>query len=240
MIKFEIEVSKNFRGGNHYCFFEASSVSEVLLQLERSWNDAYLNSKNDEAFLLAHPFISGKSMSLMIGDFVIDEDMNFTGMSSHGFYEWSDQRWEELGFNFSDGDDEKSEELFEQKIRFLFEKNSPDKLLGSWLVKLNRLEFDTGDLLAESVFAAHIIKFSDTENKLIEMYNWLISEEGKAFLLSNDRFHSDAFFIISELQNAAAPDEDLPTNDSEKLLKNLRNFAEINYQPLPANLSLEQ
>lgn len=214
-------------------------MSEVMLQLERSWDSAYLNSRNDEAFLLAHPFISGKSLSLMIGDFIIDEDMNFTGMSSHGFYEWSDHRWEELGFNFSDSDGEKSEELFEQKIKFLFEKNSPDKLLGSWLVKLDRHEFDTGDLLAESVFAAHIIKFSDAENKLIEMYYWLISEEGKAFLQSNDRFHSDAFFIISELQNAASADGDLPTNDTENLLENLRNFAEANYQPLPANLSLE-
>lgn len=71
--------------------------------------------------------------------------------------------------------------------------NSPDNLLSPWLESLDSYQANH-DLVGsdnEYIFSkgvlAHILDFADQNNKLIQMYNWLISSEGNAYLLKSSR-----------------------------------------------------
>jgi hypothetical protein len=83
--------------------------------------------------------------------------------------------------------------------------NSPENLLGKWFEEIEHYE-SSHNLIGtdqESVIArgslSHILDFSDKNNKLIEMYNWLISDEGLSFLKINSRPSEFVYYEIQDL-----------------------------------------
>ncbi len=262
MIQFEVEASFQYKGSGQSAYFSASSYDEVISEMKRIWYRAGLVFNRDEAFLIVHLSVDGVEQRLYIGDFVFDDELQLCGM-----HHINDQKpiydvLSNLCFTFDEYED--PEYLFEKIIRFLFEKNTPEKLLGSWLIKLSLENFDFKGIEPEQAIIAHLLKFSDQQEKLFEMYHWCLSPDGEKFFDSNDSFPYAANCICDELKEITEGnfknlsmnadeenEEDLDESENleentddaplikEKILENLRRYISLYERPLPFELKLE-
>lgn len=261
MLKFEMEASIRYRGSGQSAYFSASSYEEVISEIKRIWYRAGLVFNRDEAFLAVYLPIENEEKRLFIGTFVFDDEMQFFGTAEFHDQGIEYKTWHRLGLVF--GEHEDPEWLFERILNFLFEKNTPEKLLGSWLIKLEHESFDLKGIEPEQAIIAHLLKFSDRQEKLFEIYQWCLSLDGEKFFDSNDSFPYAANCICDELkeitegnfkslsmnadeENEEDLEEDLEedTDDApltkEKILANLRHYIKLYDRPLPFELKLEE
>jgi hypothetical protein len=75
------------------------------------------------------------------------------------------------------------------KPTYINNPNSPEKLLAPWLLVNMRRHFEirnTGTVTLGRWLLAGILSFAEDNNKLIDMYLWIESEEGQQFFQSCD------------------------------------------------------
>ncbi len=252
MIEFEVEAHFFLRGGPS-SFFSASNPDDVMKEITRLWYNFGLRHDRDEGLLIAHFNYYGTPTTIYIGDFVVEEDGTLYATADLTSYSDPDKPFSLLGFNYSQIHD--PEIGFVEAVKFLFEpKNSPDRLLGSWLVKLNSWYYSGDDIETEQVLTAHLLNFSEKNEKLFEMYQWCIAPDGRRFFESNKNFCSSASYILDELEKAAAGNFEIYDNEDdecsdtysdvsltkEQILENLRRYIKLYDRPLPFELKLEE
>lgn len=77
-MQFHIHISRNFKGGQYFTSFEASSGEEVLTNMKDAWYRAAITSETGEAFLVIDK--ADPDEKQVVGTFV--------------FYEGSELSWE--------------------------------------------------------------------------------------------------------------------------------------------------
>ena len=119
MPAFQINVSRNFNGGESFMNIEAQNKKELMTALKSAWKKTAMTHETGECFLYAKVNYEGDSMELLIGDFVFYSDGEFNGKSYSGFNELDDDKWEQIGYedksNYMDDD-----VRFEDKIKHIF------------------------------------------------------------------------------------------------------------------------
>jgi hypothetical protein len=263
MIYFMVEASYNYKNSQNIQHFSATDYQDVIDKIKNYWNQFGLKFNRDEGLLSAKIFIENQPIIFYIGDFVFDEKMDLTGMSPLSEHGDNYREWHAIGLAWDENDD--PEWLFARKIQFLFEKNTPEKLLGSWLIKLSLESIDFKDIAPEQAIIAHLLKFSDQQDKLFEMYQWCISTEGEKFFNSNYNFCNAAGYVCDELreitdgnfknlsmnadeENNGDLDEsenlEVATDNApmtkEKIIVNLRHYIKLYDRPLPVELWLQE
>ncbi len=88
-MQFHIHISRNFKGGEYFTSFDASSGEEVLTNMKDAWYRAAITSETGEAFLVIDK--ADPDEKQVVGTFV--------------FYEGSELSWE---MNLDDPDVEES------------------------------------------------------------------------------------------------------------------------------------
>ena len=123
--------------------------------------------------------------------------------------------------------------------------NSPDNLLSTWFEEIEAYE-SNHDLIGteqEYVLAkgalAHILDFSDQHDKLIEMYNWLISQEGHSFLSTNSRPSDFVYYELRTLSFDISFEQRINLDDCEDEANELREWIRENCCLLPSYLTLK-
>lgn len=131
-----------------------------------------------------------------------------------------------------------------QMAKKISNPNSPDNLLGKWFEQIEIFAIDH-DLIGteqEYVLArgciAHILEFADQHNKLIQMYNWLISNEGDKFLQDHSR---PSQLVSSELKDLSFDInwENYILHDEVNSIAALREWMGFFAYPLPSQLKLK-
>lgn len=177
MIKFEILESLKYRGGNHYSDVYADTSSEVIEALKDAWYGSGIARHGGELFVYAHlTDADGNEMQIFCGNCNFDKRdrlyFNFSDLNNDEDYE----PWYSFGI-FSVG----GTESFEDVLQALFDFDSPDRVIGSYIFKVGQ-KFDT---LPEeekldfdfNVFA-NILNFGKKHGKLFQLANWIFSEKG--------------------------------------------------------------
>ncbi|MBU3595646.1 hypothetical protein ICN10_04410 [Polynucleobacter sp. 86C-FISCH] len=122
--------------------------------------------------------------------------------------------------------------------------NSPDNLLGKWFESIDIYEIDN-DLMGTSkeyILArgalSHLLNFADQNNKLMQMYNWLLSNEGSDFLENHSRASQFVYFELKDLSYAINWENYISSNDVDSILA-LKEWIEFYQCPLPSYLTLK-
>ena len=124
---------------------------------------------------------------------------------------------------------------------------SPDQVLGSWLQKMSAFykldgwgsEGYDGDCWN---LVCSILEFSDDHNKLLDMYRWLLSDEGYEFFERDSEFGIAANMVSIKLVELAEVEDDLhkmkvdPTDKDLEIA--LRNFYTSMLEYVPYKISL--
>jgi len=116
-MRFDIHLSRNFKGGQYLKSFNANSSTDVLGQMKDCWSQSGVNNTNAEAFLFAD--IDGSSNMHELGTFAFDSDDDLSWeMNLDDADKLS--KWTSLGYEadeFIYG-----HELFEHFIGFILSK----------------------------------------------------------------------------------------------------------------------
>ncbi len=116
-MKFEIHLSRNFKGGQYLTSFNANSSIEVLNSIKQNWIDSGVNNEESEGFLFAE--VDDRPMMHEIATFAFDSDddlsweMNLDDSNKM-------KTWLELGYEPDDS--LYGLDLFEHVIEFLLNK----------------------------------------------------------------------------------------------------------------------
>ncbi len=123
--------------------------------------------------------------------------------------------------------------------------NSPENLLGKWFEEIEHYESshnligtDQENIIARGSLS-HILDFSDKHNKLIEMYNWLVSEDGHLFLQHNSRPSEFVYFELRTLSFEISFEQKINSNDVAEYEEELREWIQDNSSLLPLYLALK-
>lgn len=119
MALFQVNISRNFKGGEFYSEFEVQNKKELSSSLKNSWKKTGLTNETGECFLIAKISYKGQEISLMIGDYVFYDDGEFLGKSYSGFDEADDEKWELIGYK-DKSDYLDDDERFENKVKHIF------------------------------------------------------------------------------------------------------------------------
>lgn len=176
MIKFEIQESLNFRGGNHYCYAFAKSPDDLFESIKDAWYGSGLARHGGELFVSAHLIDADENeVKLFFGNCTVDKrnnlNFNFTYLSEEDC-----EPWFCFGlFAASETDD------YESILDDLFDFDSPDRVVGSFLFrawkKIDDLPANVRATFNESAIAC-ILDFGKGQGKLIEIWSWIFSNEG--------------------------------------------------------------
>jgi hypothetical protein len=186
MIKFEIQESLYFRGGSHYCYFYADESNEVIEELTDAWYSSGIHREGGELFLSALiKDENNREIELFCGHCSVDKDEDLYSVFEFPYDEKYKDAWHSLGIF----DENISGDSFEDVLKTLFDYDSPDRVIGSYLYKLSKLyeglsTKDKKDFGKNVV--ANILSFAKDHDKLYQMYEWLRSKEGIEYLQSNN------------------------------------------------------
>ena len=235
MIRFDLYISPNFRGGQHYTYFDAKDYKDLVSWLKHHWRRTGFHSSTGEVFVHATANLGGKSQQVNCGYYVFDSDGIFFPLSSKDPENEIVEFWESLGVDFDSTGDE---ELFEVKIKKLFRKvaaetkanrptNSPENVLGTWLLKVVELHspnfYSFGQAQAVSKAAA-ILNLAKNHKRTFQMFAWLVGENGTEFL-SREPYQPIGSRISSELERIMRLHNNNPTE------ADLNNYIDSNYIP---------
>ena len=130
------------------------------------------------------------------------------------------------------------------KLKKFDNPNSPENLLAPWLLSNMYRHFEIGNKGTASLgkwLLAGILIFADEHNKSVEMYKWIISDEGKSFFNSRDPEGRYVLNALTELEwsinNWVNKNKvDIPNVELQKLLDKFmsKNFYMFKY-PLVLN-----
>lgn len=180
MIKFEILESLRFRGGNHYCFTFADNPLDLYESIKDAWYGSGIARYEGELFLYAHlSDADGNEISLFFGDCTLDKSdklhFNFPYLSDEDC-----DPWYSFGlFSANTTDD------FEAVLNDLFDMNSPDRVLGAYLYKISQVFHDLSPVAQETFnenMLANILDFGSQEGKLLELWQWIFSNDGLKYI----------------------------------------------------------
>lgn len=122
--------------------------------------------------------------------------------------------------------------------------NSPDNLLGKWFQEIEEYEIDYDLIGSEQEYIlargaiSHLLNFSDQHGKLIEMYNWLASNEGCNFLENHSRVSQLVHEEFEYLSNCISWEFYIDADDKDAV-RALKEWA-VDYQCLlPSYLTLK-
>lgn len=244
MIKFELYISPNFRGGQYFTSFQVSSHKELLSSLKNYWYKTGFHSSTGEIFVFTELEINNTKKSVECGYYVFDEDGAFLPLSSKDSDYEVEQYWEKLGINFDNTSDE---DLFEIKTKLLLEPNGPTRLLGTWIDAMwdASYDFEIDAYYEENGIEsqgygkpalAHILDFAKSQNKSFEMFEWLATTEAATFL-ENDRYLPLGNELLVATKQLVR-DSLKSTSNKEELLNFLDAYVEENQIPLSQNLRL--
>lgn len=181
-IDFEILESLNFRGGNHYDFVYANDANEVIEALKDAWYQSGIHRHGGELFLTAHMNDSdGKKTELFLGHCSVDSDGELYSVFEFPSSESERDNWYKFGLFEEDIDGDN----FESALEAFFDSSSPGRVLGPYLYKVAKIFPKLSDDLQSNLgiyVLADILNFAKLHNKMKQMYEWIISEEGKNFL----------------------------------------------------------
>ena len=228
MIRFEILESLNFRGGNHYCYFSADSTSEVLEALKDAWYGSGLSRHGGELFLYAYLHdADGNEEKLFFGNCTVDkEDEIEEVFFNFKFIENEDEckPWNTFGLFSADVTDD-----FEEVLIDLFNYDSPDRVIGAYLFKVwdkfdNLPSHDKDNF--DAALLANILDFGKKEQKLIPLFQWIISEDGLKYF---DRLQCSIDFSSPEI---IVLDSSSSAEDLDNFIERYkRNFGVTIYLP---------
>jgi hypothetical protein len=198
MIKFEIQESLYFRGGSHYCYFYADESNEVIEELMDAWYSSGIHREGGELFLSALiKDENNREIELFCGHCSVDKDEDLYSVFEFPYDEKYKDAWHSLGIF----DENISGDSFEDVLKTLFDYDSPDRVIGSYLYKLSKLYegLSTKDKknFGKNV-VANILCFAKDHDKLYQMYEWLRSKEGIEYLQSNN-YLDPAGILASEV-----------------------------------------
>ena len=202
-IKFEIDTSLRFKGGIHYSFVYADDVNEVIEALKDAWYQSGIHRHGGELFIYAHMEDSeDKEISLFLGDCSVDPDGELC--TDFVFPDNEDEiaDWYKLGLFVED-------DGFESVLEALLDTSSPDRVLGSYLYKVSTMFPELSDDLKSNLGAyvlADILNFAKLHNKMKQMYDWIISEEGKNFLTWQDSYCEVGEKVVDFIENQKIDD----------------------------------
>jgi hypothetical protein len=219
MVKFEISESLNFRGGNHYCFVYADDANEVINELKDAWYSSGIHRNGGELFLSAYiKNFDNKEIELFCGNCSVDGDEDLYSSFSFPNDKRDRDIWHSLGFFLEDSEGDS----FEEVLKVFFEFDVPDRVLGSYLFKLQKIMADLKPEEKANFGAnvlANILDFGGKQNKSKELYAWLISDEGTEYLDSNSNFEITANAVFATLRNIEI------TNIEKFIVQYKRDFA---------------
>ncbi|MEY4017348.1 MAG: hypothetical protein RLZZ189_1146, partial [Pseudomonadota bacterium] len=108
------------------------------------------------------------------------------------------------------------DKLFWDRFDFLNNPNNHHHLLGNWLNLLDQT-YDLHSIIEESkgikdpsdenvgdVVLANLLSFSQSHGKALEMFNWLVSRDGKNFLTYFDDYNTYVKPLLSSCQRTYA------------------------------------
>ena len=171
MVKFEILASLNFKGGNHYCFVYADHVDEVINELKDAWYSSGIHRNGGELFLSAYvKNFDDKEIELFCGNCSVDSDEELESEFSFPNNKRDRDLWHSLGFFLEDSEGDS----FEEVLEVFFEFDVPDRVLGAYLFKLQKIMADLKPEEKANFGAnvlANIFYFGLKHNKSKELYN---------------------------------------------------------------------
>jgi hypothetical protein len=122
MIKFDLYISPNFRGGQHLTTFDVKDYEDLVLALKKYWNRSGLHKTTGEIFVNTTIEIKGSKRNIKCGNYVFDPDGDLYALSEKDSDNDIVEFWESLGVDFYESDEE---ELFEVKVMKLFNQEKP-------------------------------------------------------------------------------------------------------------------
>ncbi|BDT79765.1 hypothetical protein [Polynucleobacter yangtzensis] len=122
--------------------------------------------------------------------------------------------------------------------------NSPDNLLGPWFNKIEEYETNANLIGSEQEYIlargslSHLLDFADQHNKLTQMYNWLLTNEGSDFLETHSRSSQFVFFEFKDLSFDISWNNFISSDDVDTVLE-LKEWIEFYQCTLPSYLTLK-
>jgi hypothetical protein len=123
--------------------------------------------------------------------------------------------WYSLGLFLDDYETQDFVEVFD----FFFDLDSPDRVLGSYLYRLEKI---TANLKQKEMLdiskniLANILDFGKKHNKCAELYAWMLSSEGEKYLEGNQSFEKTALALDWAIRNEVITDLDKFANTFKK------------------------
>ena len=183
-MKFEILESLKHRGGNHFCYFYANSINEVIQALNDAWYKSGINRYGGELFLIAVLYdAEDNEIELFLGN------CNFGKRDQFCFNVQDIYTDEEFDPWFSCGIFEReTQNPFRELLKALFDYDNPSRVLGSYLFKLSK-QIEKLPSNKQVDFSLHIVanilEFGKSQDKLLELNRWIFSRKGNNFLSSD-------------------------------------------------------
>jgi hypothetical protein len=200
-IKFEILESLNYRGGSHYEYVYADDTNEVMEALKDAWYQSGIHRHGGELFLTAHMNDSDdKETSLFFGHCSVDSDGELYSVFEFPSSESERDDWYKFGLFVEDVDGD----YFEPALEAFFDSSSPDRILGSYLYKVNKILPELNSDLKNNIGAyvlADILNFAKLHNKMKQMYEWIVCQEGKNFLTLQDSYCEIGEKVVGFIEN---------------------------------------
>ena len=203
MIRFQIDESYDFRGGNFYCDFYANSPDQVMKAIKDAWVGSGIKDHEGELFLSAYlKDDDGNDIELFFRHCAVVRDrvrFNFSVLNDDF------DPWFSFGMFCVDSTDDVIKIL-----KNLFDYNSPDRVIGSYLYKVNKkYNFFIDEIKAnfDAIVLANILNFGRQENKLIELSRWIFSKKGLQYFEQLEHSIDMKFPEIANLSKSSSVDE---------------------------------
>ena len=109
MIKFDLYISPNFRGGEHFTTFEVEDYEDLVFVLKKYWNRSGLHKTTGEILVHTTIELKGSKRQIACGNYIIEPDGDLYALSEKDNDNDVVEFWESLGVDFYDSYEE---ELF--------------------------------------------------------------------------------------------------------------------------------
>jgi hypothetical protein len=204
MTEFKLEISPNFRGGQHYSYFSASSVNEVVETLKDAWYRSGLSRFGGELFLWAYlNDADGNEVKFFYGNCTCEltGELAFNVESKHN----NEDDWHSFGLISTPLTDD-----FDTVFNELFDYDCPERVIGAYEYKVCKL---FSDLPAQDkkLFDAHVIAnildFGKKHGKLMELFQWMFDGDvWEIWDYRNQKLHKSSPEVIA-LSKATTAEE---------------------------------
>jgi hypothetical protein len=122
--------------------------------------------------------------------------------------------------------------------------NSPENLLGPWLIMMDDFMFshfveDRELTPPRYAIVAHLLDFADQNGKLVEMINWLATDDAKEYFKNASSYSSDIYSELVWLISLQDPWDPEDIENQNEFFGFLRGWILEKTQELPSYLELK-